>query len=251
MLALLTKNDFDKKIFTDFLSIAKNGIVKPNHTEGHTDGWGVAGFLANYPTIFEKSKNNVLFEKHLYENAINKIEISKSKFTIVHFRKASEGSVNLQNTHPFVHGEWIFAHNGTLLEKEKLSIVNNFCNGTTDSENLFNFIVENIGLNINFVPTLVDVLKYLKSNIKHTSLTFFLMNQDYFVTYREYSTKFAEPGDLPYWNKDYYTMFISKTSNIITFCSQPLKSIKNWHLLKNSHIIVVNKDLEIEFEEQI
>jgi len=251
MLALLTKNDFDKNIFTEFLSIAQNGAVKPNRTEGHLDGWGVAGFLATYPTMFEKSKNNVLTEKDLYENAINKVEISKSKFTIVHFRKASEGKIRLENTHPFIHGEWVFAHNGTVLEKEKLPVIYNFCNGTTDSELLFNYIIENIGLNINFLPRLVDILKHLKNNFKHTSLTFFLMNSDYFVAYREHSTKVAESGDSPSWNKDYYTMYYSKTGDCITFCSQPLKKICNWLPLKNSHLIVVNKDLEFEFDGKI
>ncbi|MFQ3675205.1 MAG: class II glutamine amidotransferase [Endomicrobiia bacterium] len=251
MLALLTKNDFDKNIFTEFFSIAKNGAVKPNHTEGHLDGWGIAGFLATHPIIFEKSKFRVLSEKKLYEKTIDKVMLSNSKFTIVHFRKASSGNISLENTHPFLHGEWIFAHNGTVLEKDKLPIIYNFCNGTTDSKLLFNFIIENIGLNINFIPKLVDIIKFFKFNFKHTSLTFFLMNSDYFVVYREHSTKFAESGGCPYWNKYYYTMYYLKKDGYIAFCSQPLKNSQQWIPLKNSQLIAINRNLHIEYDEKI
>jgi glutamine amidotransferase len=33
---------------------------------------------------------------------------------LAHLRRATVGRVALENTHPFCHGSWVFAHNGTL-----------------------------------------------------------------------------------------------------------------------------------------
>lgn len=250
MLAVLTKNDFDEDIYAEFLSLARCGNVKPYRSEGHHDGWGVSVFLGNTPVVFYKSPNDVISEYNHYRKAVRKAISAKSKFTIVHFRKASSGNVKIENTHPFVHNEWIFCHNGTILEKEKLRVNKNFCQGDTDSELVFNFIVENIGNEINFVKRLIEIIKYLRAAIKHTSYTFFLANNDYFVAYREYSNKFAEEGDSPLWNKDYYTLYYIKTKRRIIFCSQPIYKTK-WIKFRNSQLIVVNKDLDIVFNKII
>jgi len=253
MLAVLTKDNFDDEIYADFLQLAKYGNVKPYRSEGHNDGWGVAGFLGSTPVVFYKSEKGILNAEEIYfyfRTAVRKAILSKSHFTIVHFRKASTGSVKLENTHPFVHNGWIFCHNGTVLEKDKLVVNRNFCHGETDSEMLFNFLVENIATTINFVPKLINCIKYLKTKIKHTSYTFFLANNEFFIVYREYSNKFAENGDSPLWNKDYYTMYYVKTNSRIVFCSQPIDKSR-WIKMKNSHLIVINKNLDIVFNKII
>ena len=65
---------------------------------------------------------------------------------IAHLRKATQGQINILNSHPFQFGSWVFAHNGNLknyhlhLEKLKSHIHPEYLKyilGTTDSEVIF------------------------------------------------------------------------------------------------------------------
>ncbi len=251
MLAVSSQNIKEQELyFNIFPALASVGKVKPHRPEGHHDGWGVAGFLGYKAVIFEKSPNDIVKEKNLYNKSVSKVLNSYTKFAIAHLRKASQGEVKLANTHPFIKDNWIFAHNGTIMDVKNLKIKNNFCKGTTDSERLFNFIVENIGNKINFISELVEIIKYLKVKTKHTSLTFFLSNEDFLCAYREYSLKYAEEDDKPIWNRDYYTLYYTQNEKSIIFCSEQLTEEK-WTPLRNSHLIVVTKDARIIFDKKI
>jgi len=43
-------------------------------------------------------------------------EEARSRVVLAHVRDASVGPVAEENTHPFVHGRWVFAHNGTVAQ---------------------------------------------------------------------------------------------------------------------------------------
>lgn len=256
MAGIITKNInyIEDYIFLQFLNLAVTGRTKPYRDEGHLDGWGVAGLFGNKTTIFYKSANAVIKDTKIYFQTIDKLKKVNSKISIIHFRKSSSGSVKLENTHPFIYDDWIFAHNGTILDKNKLKLKLTKLKpqGDTDSEIFFYSIVENLGNSVNFIPLLVDILRYVKTKIRHTSLTFLLANTEYLVAYREYSMKFAEEGDKPLWNKNYYTLFYTKTKNYIIFCSEPVDYVfHRWVSMKNSHLIVVNKYLDVVFNKKI
>jgi predicted glutamine amidotransferase len=68
---------------------------------------------------------------------------------VAHVREASVGTVRHENTHPFVHDRWLFAHNGTVarfrsaarvrrsLEAEIDPLLRTAIRGETDSERCF------------------------------------------------------------------------------------------------------------------
>lgn len=254
MFGLITKEikDVEDYIFIQFLSLAVYGKIKPYRDEGHLDGWGVGGYLGEKATIFYKSQNGVIKETKEFLTAVDKLKKINSKIAIIHFRKASDGDVRLENTHPFIYNEWIFSHNGTILEKEKLKLHRLKPQGGTDSEILFYYILENIGNNINFLPILISILRYLKTNVAHTSLSFLMSDSNCLIAYREYSRKWKEKNDIALWNKNYYTLFYTKKRNYIIFSSEPLDNIfHRWISIKNSHLIVVDKSLNIVFSRKI
>ncbi len=43
-------------------------------------------------------------------------------WTIAHVRQATHGEVAIENTHPFVKGEWAFAHNGVFSSSESMRV---------------------------------------------------------------------------------------------------------------------------------
>jgi glutamine amidotransferase len=111
-------------------------------TDDHADGWGIAFFEGRGCRLFIDSKSAV--ESPIAELVRN--YPIRSMNVIAHIRKATKGSVALENTHPFVRElwgrYWIFAHNGTLdnfsprLEGHYRPV------GDTDSERAFCYLLE-------------------------------------------------------------------------------------------------------------
>ena len=116
--------------FTGFA--ARGGV-----TDHHADGWGIAFFEDKACRLFidhQSSASSPLAEM------VKRYPI-KSKNTIAHIRKATQGHILLENCHPFMRElwgrHWIFAHNGDL--KDYAPEFNGVYQpvGTTDSELAF------------------------------------------------------------------------------------------------------------------
>ena len=116
--------------FTGFA--ARGGI-----TDHHADGWGIAFFEDKACRLFidhQSSATSPIAEM------VKRYPI-KSKNTIAHIRKATQGHILLENCHPFMRElwgrHWIFAHNGDLqaYRPEITGVYQPV--GTTDSELAF------------------------------------------------------------------------------------------------------------------
>ena len=113
-------------------------------TDEHADGGGIAFFEGPGCRVFLDSKSAV---ESPIANLVRSYPIH-SMNVIAHIRKATKGSVALENTHPFVRElwgrYWIFAHNGTL--EDFSPQLEGFFRpvGTTDSERAFCYILETL-----------------------------------------------------------------------------------------------------------
>jgi len=111
----------------------------------HGHGWGVAEHPDGVPFV-EKQAWAAFRGEHFKKTAARLY----SRSAIAHVRRATVGRPGLENTHPFVHGVWLFAHNGTvpnfarvrerllpqLVEPHRSEI-----HGTTDSEHVFRYLL--------------------------------------------------------------------------------------------------------------
>jgi glutamine amidotransferase len=112
--------------------------------ESHVDGWG----LASYD---EEGEPRVTKSVQAAFSDLRFDELAKSLTTtalVAHVRQASVGRVAFVNTHPFVHGRWVFVHNGTLqdfatrkglLRDAIPDDLRQMIRGDTDSEHVFLF----------------------------------------------------------------------------------------------------------------
>ena len=107
----------------------------------HKDGWGIAWYETGSARVYKEV--NALFESRSGHSVIRKV---RSNIIIAHVRLKTCGERKIENTHPFVYRNFIFAHNGhidrnwldTVLEDEyKRRIV-----GDTDSERYFHLILQ-------------------------------------------------------------------------------------------------------------
>ncbi len=161
--------------FTGFA--ARGGL-----TDHHKDGWGIAFFEDKACRLFldhQSSATSPIAEM------VKRYPI-KSKNTIAHIRKATQGAILLENAHPFMRElwgrHWIFAHNGDLpgyapdLADGVYQPV-----GTTDSERAFCTLMH--GLRDTFpgaqppLPELFERLGELTETItEHGVFNFLLSN---------------------------------------------------------------------------
>ncbi len=124
------------------LCSAHNALRFQSHKHPH--GWGIAWYQGGQVRV-----ERGLLPAHADEAFVEAARAARSRVVIAHVRDASVGPVTEVNTHPFVHGGWIFAHNGTVarfkdvarvraeLEAEIDPGLRRQLRGETDSERCF------------------------------------------------------------------------------------------------------------------
>ncbi len=125
---------------------ADNAIL--HQSNFHSDGWGVAYYLAGAPHLVRST--SAAIEDSLFRKVSG---IVASETVVAHLRKATQGSLCITNAHPFQYGRWIFAHNGNLagFHQKRQQLVDKICPmlrryilGTTDSEVLFYLLLSHL-----------------------------------------------------------------------------------------------------------
>lgn len=113
-------------------------------TDIHADGWGIAFFEGSGVRVFldpQPSCNSPVAE------LVRQYPI-RSKNVVAHIRKATQGVVALENTHPFMRelwGKyWIFAHNGNLPDLAPRLDGSFLPVGNSDSELAFCWLLQNL-----------------------------------------------------------------------------------------------------------
>jgi predicted glutamine amidotransferase len=113
-------------------------------TDDHRDGWGIAFFEGAGCRIFLDEKPSI---SSAIADLVRRYPI-KSKHVIAHIRKATQGSVALENCHPFqreLWGRyWVFAHNGNLENFQPEPSGFYQAVGATDSEKAFCLLLETL-----------------------------------------------------------------------------------------------------------
>lgn len=112
-------------------------------THGH--GWGVAGYPDGIP--FVEKQAWAAYHGEQFKKTASRIY---ARTVIAHIRRATVGPPAIENTHPFEHGRWLFAHNGTVpnfdaVREPMLAAMDplhrNEIHGTTDSEHIFRYLL--------------------------------------------------------------------------------------------------------------
>ena len=125
------------------LVAAENALAQ--QAEAHRDGWGIGYFMGNEAYILKSDAGAADDER--FARISRRLE---SHTFVVHVRRATVGQIDYLNSHPFRHGNWVFAHNGTIYGFEEMKDrvmaeirddLKELIFGRTDSEHLFYFIV--------------------------------------------------------------------------------------------------------------
>jgi glutamine amidotransferase len=155
-------------------------------TDHHGDGWGIAFFESDCANpgkgvrhfVDKASAATSPIAQMLKNYAI------KSHNVVAHVRKATTGSVALENCHPFVRElwgrNWVFAHNGDLKNYAPQLHGSFRPVGTTDSELAFCWLMQELAKSHAGVPSVDELTRSLQELVpqisRHGTFNFLLSN---------------------------------------------------------------------------
>jgi glutamine amidotransferase len=128
---------------------AENALRFQSHKHPH--GWGIGWYAGGQPEI-----RRGLLPAHADEAFVHAAAAARSTVVVAHVRDASIGAVTTENTHPFQHGRWLLAHNGTVARFKKVQAVREALlaeidadlraalRGETDSERCFHLFLSRL-----------------------------------------------------------------------------------------------------------
>ena len=208
-------------------------------TDHHADGWGVAFFegkglrhFLDHHAAVESPMANLLQSYPL-----------KSKNLIAHVRKATTGSVCLENAHPFTRElwgrHWVIAHNGNLANYQPHLHTHFQPVGTTDSELAFCWLMQELEKSHAGLPSvheLTHTLKELAPRVsKFGTFNFLLSNGE--ATWAHCSTDLhyvirQHPFSKATLKDDDWTVNFAELNHpsdrVAVICTQPLTADEPW-----------------------
>jgi glutamine amidotransferase len=128
------------------LCSSHNALQFQSHRHPH--GWGVAWYAGGAPRLVRG-----VLPAHSDEAFTEAASHAHSEVVLAHVRDASVGPISADNSHPFLHGRWVFAHNGTVarfrasdqvrerIEREIDPDLREAMRGDTDSERCFHLFL--------------------------------------------------------------------------------------------------------------
>ena len=127
-------------------------------TDVHADGWGIAFFEGKGVRLFLDPLPSA---QSPIAELVRKYPI-RSLNVIAHIRKATQGVVTLENTHPFMRElwghYWVFGHNGNLPEFQPELNGSFRPVGNTDSERIFCWMLQSLQSRFGDAPPSQDEL---------------------------------------------------------------------------------------------
>ncbi len=131
------------------LAYAQNALLKQSQEDRsgkeHSDGWGIVCYANGMPSL--ERRDTAAHQDLHFASAAERLY---ARTVVAHVRRATVGGPAIENTHPFVHRSWTFAHNGTvrafdrvrpLIEREIPERLLRRRRGDTDSELAFLWIL--------------------------------------------------------------------------------------------------------------
>lgn len=219
-------------------------------TSDHSDGFGIAFFEDKACRLFVDNQSAV--ESPIAELVRN--YPIKSRNVIAHIRKATQGKIHLENSHPFSRElwgrQWIFAHNGDLKDflpepSGRFTPV-----GNTDSERAFCYLLDQLVKRFGYdepkLDQVFDLLTDISPSIaEHGTFNFCLSNGQALFTYattklhwlvREYPFKPAQLIDIEV--EVDFSQVTTPEDRVAVITTEPLTQNEEWTAFQEGEMIL-------------
>lgn len=219
-------------------------------TSDHCDGFGIGFFEDKACRLFVDNQSAV--DSPIAELVRN--YPIKSRNVISHIRKATQGKINLENSHPFCRElwgrQWLFAHNGDLLNFDP-NLSGRFTPiGNTDSERAFCFLLDQMVSKFGYhepkLNQIFDLLTEISPKIaEHGTFNFCLSNGQALFSYaitklhwlvREYPFQHAQLIDLDV--EIDFSQVTTPEDRVAVITTEPLTQNEKWTAFEAGEMIL-------------
>ncbi len=213
-----------KTTLAQFGELAHSGVVPAGASAGHTDGWGFAVYNPDSSLLVKKDPSSA-FENPAYRAFCDVIGLVNPVLVLGHLRKASRGSVALENTHPYSFGQYSFCHNGTIMDYESLALTEPYSlyqKGQSDSERVFLWLLEIIEQRKDFLKGFFEGIKHIRQ-MRYTAANILMSDGNFLIALREVNEQNEDVKNKNLCDA-YYTLFQGKntTGETVLISSQSL-----------------------------
>ncbi len=238
-----------------FQQLCENGCVPEGVPAGHKDGWGIIGLSETGPS----QKYHDLRPPMSAESEDMLADFAKNNpTTLAHLRKASHGSVRIENCHPFAGYEFAFAHNGSIESVEEIIAecmdgmpVRLMHAGDTDSERLFALCIhmakKACGDSTSdpdafanaFRNALVEVAskicdRFAKTPGTDKAFNVLASNGKRHFAMRLFNAGHPKADEMNF--EKYYTLHANVADGRLALCSEPIGSASGWEAIPNGEL---------------
>ncbi len=235
---------------TDITFSFKGFSQRAGITSDHSDGFGIAFFEDKACRLFVDNQSAVVSP---IADLVRNYPI-KSRNVIAHIRKATQGKITLENSHPFMRElwgrQWIFAHNGDLHNFHPHLSGRFTPVGSTDSELAFCYLLEQLVLKFGyFEPSLNDIFSLLEEIspkvAEYGTFNFCLSNGQALFSYattklhwivREYPFQYARLVDIDV-DID-FSKFTTEEDRVAVITTEPLTQNEIWTAYQPGEMIL-------------
>lgn len=219
-------------------------------TSDHADGFGIAFFEDKACRLFVDNQSAV--ESPIAELVRN--YPIKSRNVIAHIRKATQGKINLENSHPFSRElwgrQWIFAHNGDLHEYFPVLSGRFTPVGNTDSERAFCYLLDQLVKRFGYDEPSLDQVFELLAEVsptiaEHGTFNFCLSNGQALFSYaitklhwlvREYPFRPAQLIDIDV--EVDFSQVTTPKDRVAVITTEPLTHNEEWTAFQPGEMIL-------------
>ncbi len=231
----------------------------------HGHGWGVADYPDGVPKI-EKQTWAAFHGEHFSRKAAKVY----ARTVVAHVRRATVGSVSIENTHPFHHGRWIFAHNGTVphFDEVRMSMLNamdpihrNDITGETDSEHVFRYLMSlflqhpEIGLLDTVRQGLAQIVHWVHQidPAARPGLNIVLTDGEHMIGSRLNRTLVHlyrdHVFDCPICQRPHVHHETTQKYRAVEIASEPVTQADHWDEIPNGKVFRVNEDYGLDMRD--
>lgn len=217
--------------------------------EEHKDGFGIGFFEGPGARLFV---DTVSARVSPVAEMIRRYPL-RSRHIVAHIRKATQGAVALENTHPFMRElwgrYWVFAHNGNLEGYEPKLHAAFRPVGSTDSERAFCWLLQELAKNHASLPSmehLSDTLRELVPTVSgHGTFNFLLSNGEALWAHcstRLHALERAHPFSTAQLRDEEltvdFTPLTSAQDRVAIIVTEPLTINEAWTALQSGELAV-------------